>query len=90
MKAIKNKVIVEVQDTKKTESGIILPDNARTLKNTREGVVVAVGDKVEVDVQVGDRVMMTNNYGYDIRDKETGQHFIVIEEEFLLAVIKDE
>lgn len=91
MKAILNRVIVEIPEGEKIIGGIIVPDTFRSTNDkTREGVIQSVGPKVTLDVKVGDRVIMINNYGHDIYTKNPDKHYISIEEEFLLAVIQDE
>jgi co-chaperonin GroES (HSP10) len=90
MKAIKNKLIIKVEDEQTTKSGIILISRDPYKKPTREGIVTSIGEKVTIDVKVGDHVICTNNYGHDIKDTITGDHFIVLEEEFVLAVIENE
>lgn len=92
MKATRNYVIFEVEDTRKTKSGIILPKLDRTRSTTREGVVVSIGPKVEIDLKEGDKILATNNYGHDLHVSKEGieHHYIVLEQEFILAVVKDE
>lgn len=91
MKAILDRLIVEIPEEEVTVGGIIVPKTFRSQNaKIREGIVCSIGPNVTIDVKIGDKVIMTNNYGHDIHEKDPDKHYIAIEEEFILAVIQDE
>jgi len=77
--------------SKKTASGIIIPDTAEKEK-PEQGTVIAVGEGKHLDgkkmtpqVKVGDRVVFSK-YGYD-DIKVGGEELYILKEENILAVI---
>lgn len=78
--------------SKKTKSGIIIPDTIDKEK-PEQGMVVAVGEgrledgkRVKMLVKVGDRIVFSK-YGFD-EIKIDGDELYVIKEENILAIIK--
>lgn len=78
---ISSNVLIKINKSDKTESGIYLPE---TINKERpgEGVVEAVGD-VE-DVKVGDRVLFVKHGHYELK----GEDKIIINIEDVLARIE--
>ncbi len=81
---------LEAQEVKK--GGIIIPDTAK--ERPQEGKIVAVGSgrvtdegkKVDMEVNVGDRILYGKYSGSEVRveDKE----FLIMRESDILAVVK--
>jgi len=78
---------------KKSNFGIILPENGDEDKVKDQGIVVAVGEGKYDDgklnpmtVKVGDKVMFSK-YGFD-EIKIGGEEYFILKEENILAIIK--
>ena len=77
-----------------TKSGIVLPDTAK--EKPQRGTIVAVGagrldddgDRIPVDVEVGNEVLFAKYAGteFEIDDEE----FLVLQEKDILGVIMEE
>ena len=84
---------VLVRRTEEKESirgGIIIPDTAK--EKPQEGEVIAVGSgklekgqRIPVDVKVGDRILFGKYTGSDIRIDE--QDYLILREEEILATL---
>ncbi|MER3403827.1 MAG: co-chaperone GroES [Chloroflexota bacterium] len=78
----------------KTKTGIFLPDTAQDKPS--EGTVVAVGtgrllengERVPMEVKVGDTVLYAKYAGTEI--KLDGEEFVILREADVLAVVKEE
>ncbi len=88
-----NRVIVKrVQEEEKTKSGIIIPDTAK--EKPQEGEVIAVGQgkilengqKIPLDVKVGDRVIFGKYAGNEI--KIDGEEYLIMREEDILGILE--
>jgi len=74
-----------------TKSGIVLPDTAK--EKPQRGTVVAVGagrldddgDRITVDVQVGEEVLFAKYAGTEFKLDE--EEFLILAEKDILAVI---
>lgn len=84
-------ILKEIKEKEKSVSGIYIPETAKDDKNTKLGVVIAVGDgKFEdgkltpVRVSVGERVLYqwgdTLTYG--------GEEFVIVRESEIIALLK--
>ena len=81
--------MVKVDEAKKTEGGILLPESAQ--EKPQKGVIVAVGEGkrldngilVAPDVVVGDHVIFAKYGGTEIKDE--GEDFIVLDAESIYA-----
>ena len=92
LKAIGNRVIVQTAETaEKSPGGIILPDNVKQVQV--EAVVVSVGTgqlmpdgrHTEIEVVVGDRVIVNQKYGAEVKmGKET---YLIFEHDNILAKV---
>ena len=89
-----DRVVVEpVEQEEKTASGIILPETAK--EKPQEGKIIAVGagrrdedgERVPMDVQVGDRVLYAKYAGTEIKlapDKKV----LILKESDILAIVE--
>jgi chaperonin GroES len=76
---------------KKTASGIVLPDSAK--EKPQEGKVIAVGtgrvlesgERVALDVAVGDRIIFSKYAGTEV--KYQGIEYLILRENDILAVV---
>jgi chaperonin GroES len=94
LKPIFDKVVV-LRDSKEDKSpgGIYIPEGAQ--KETTRGLVVAVGpgrftadgERLDMSVAKGDRVLFANYTGHDYKD-EDGTKYLIINEHDILAVIE--
>ncbi|MFH1387646.1 MAG: co-chaperone GroES [bacterium] len=74
----------------KTKSGIVLPDSAK--EKPSEGTVVAVGSgrvldngqKVSLEVKIGDKVIYSKYGGTEV--KIDGEEYIILAERDILAI----
>ena len=88
-----DRVIVKaIEQEEKTKGGIVLPDTAK--EKPQEGEVLAVGsgrlldngERVSLEVNVGDRVVYSKYGGTEI--KLDGEEYIILRESDILAVAK--
>lgn len=85
-------VLSEINETDtKTESGIIIPESANGEKDTKKGVVVAIGPGRMVDgklekpaVSVGDKVL----YSWGDQVVVKGQKYIIVGSDNISAIIE--
>jgi chaperonin GroES len=86
-------VVEHVEQSDKTAGGVFLPDTAK--EKPQEGQVLAVGsgrtldngNKLAMDVKVGDRVIYSKYSGSEI--KLDGKDYLIISEKDVLAVFTD-
>jgi chaperonin GroES len=92
LRPLGDRIIIElVESEEKTASGIVLPDTAK--EKPQEGKVVAVGtgrvldsgEKVALEVAVGDRIIFSKYAGTEV--KYQGTEYLIIRENDILAVI---
>lgn len=84
-------VIKALAGEEKTASGIVLPDTAK--EKPQEGEVVAVGSgklldngqKVDLEVKVGDRVIYSKYAGTEV--KVAGEEYLILSERDILAAL---
>lgn len=92
LKPLGNRVVLHYPKTdEKTQSGIILPDNAK--EKPQEAVVTAVGDGTEADgsktemlVKEGDRVIFSKYSGTEVKLDE--EEYIIVQQKDILAVVE--
>ena len=85
-------LVRRVEAEEKTAGGIIIPDSAK--EKPAEGEVVAVGpgklndagERVAMDVAVGDRVLFSKYGGSEV--KLDGEDFLIMREDDILGVIQ--
>jgi len=86
-------VVEHVEQSEKTAGGVFLPDTAK--EKPQEGQVLAVGsgrtldngNKLAMDVKVGDKVIYSKYSGSEI--KLEGKDYLIISEKDVLAVFTD-
>lgn len=92
LRPLGDRVVIElVAQEEKTASGIVLPDTAK--EKPQEGKIVAVGsgrvldsgERVAVEVAVGDRIIFSKYAGTEV--KYEGNEYLVLRESDILAVI---
>lgn len=92
LKPLGDRIVIElVEAEEKTASGIVLPDSAK--EKPQEGKVVAVGtgrvldsgERVALEVAVGDRIIFSKYSGTEV--KFEGTEYLVLRESDILAVI---
>ena len=84
-------VVKSVEAEQTTASGLVIPDTAK--EKPQEGEVVAVGpgriddngNRVPIDVAVGDRVLYSKYGGTEV--KYAGQEFLILSARDILAVL---
>ena len=93
LRPLGDRIIIELVETEeKTASGIVLPDTAK--EKPQEGKVVAVGtgrvldngERVALDVSVGDRIIFSKYAGTEV--KYEGTEYLIVRENDILAVIQ--
>jgi chaperonin GroES len=85
-------VVKRVEETETVKGGIIIPDSAK--EKPQEGEVVAAGKGkrsddgklIELDVQVGDRILFGKYAGNEI--KIDGEEYLILREEEVLGVLQ--
>lgn len=85
-------VVKAIEQEEMTKGGIVLPDTAK--EKPQEGEVLAVGsgrlldngERVPLEVKVGDRVVYSKYGGTEI--KLDGEEYIILRESDILAVTK--
>jgi chaperonin GroES len=84
LKPLKNNVIIEqVEDKKTTSSGILLPEEVKN--KSLIGIVIAKGNTVSSDIKIGDKIVyeFSDSIINDIKKK-----YIVVREENIIAIIE--
>lgn len=93
IKPLEDKVVVKPAAAEQTTaSGLVIPDTAK--EKPQEGEVVAVGpgrvddngNRIPLDVKVGDRVMYSKYGGTEV--KYAGEEYLIVSVRDLLAVVE--
>jgi chaperonin GroES len=93
IKPLGDRVVIKVLEGEmKTKSGIVLPDTAK--EKPQEGEIVEVGtgkvldngQRVALDVKVGDRIIFSKYAGTEV--KFEGQEYLIVSERDILAVVQ--
>jgi chaperonin GroES len=93
LKPLGDRVVIElVEAEEKTASGIVLPDTAK--EKPQEGKVVAVGtgrvldngERVSLEVSVGDRIIFSKYAGTEV--KYEGTEYLILRESDILAIVE--
>lgn len=93
IRPLNDRILVKrLEGEEKTAGGIIIPDSAK--EKPAEGEVVAVGpgklndagERVAMDVAVGDRVLFSKYGGTEV--KLDGQDFLIMREDDILGVVQ--
>ncbi|MEO7194405.1 MAG: co-chaperone GroES [Pseudonocardiaceae bacterium] len=92
IKPLEDKIVVQASEAETmTASGIVIPDTAK--EKPQEGKVLAVGpgrvndsgNRIPVDVSVGDVVLYTKYGGTEV--KHNGEEYIILTARDVLAVV---
>jgi chaperonin GroES len=92
LKPLGDRVVIElVELEEKTASGIVLPDSAK--EKPQEGKVIAVGsgrvldsgERVALEVSVGDRIIFSKYSGTEV--KYQGTEYLILRDSDILAVV---
>lgn len=93
IRPLNDRILVQrLEGEEKTAGGIIIPDSAK--EKPAEGEIVAVGpgkmndkgERVVVDVKVGDRVLFSKYGGTDV--KYDGEDYLIMREDDILGVVE--
>ena len=92
LRPLGNRVVLQYQKAdEKTQSGIILPDNAK--EKPQEAIVAAVGDGTEPDgsktemlVKEGDLEIFSKYSGTEV--KLNKEEYIIVQQKDILAVVE--
>ena len=93
LRPLNDRILLErVEEETKTKGGIIIPDTAK--EKPAEGEVVAVGpgktadngERVALEVKVGDRVLFSKYGGTDV--KLDGEDFLIMREDDILGIVE--
>ena len=87
-------LVKRIEEKETAKGGIIIPDTAK--EKPQEGVVVAVGqgkkndkgERIPLDVKVGDRILWSKYSGTDIPIKIDDEDYLIVREEEVLGVIE--
>jgi chaperonin GroES len=92
IKPLEDRIVVQSLDAEQTTaSGLVIPDTAK--EKPQEGEVLAVGpgriddngNRVPLDVSVGDRVIYSKYGGTEVKHK--GEEYLILSARDVLAVI---
>ena len=93
LRPLGDRIVIElVESEEKTASGIVLPDSAK--EKPQEGKVIAVGtgrvlesgERVALEVTVGDRIIFSKYAGTEV--KFEGTEYLLLRENDILAVVE--
>ncbi len=93
IKPVGDRVVIKaLEQEDKTKSGIVLPDTAK--EKPQEGEVVAVGtgklldngQKVQLEVSEGDRIIYSKYAGTEIKLDE--EDYLILSERDILAIVE--
>ena len=97
IKPLNNLIILDITEflldeegkrEKKTASGIIIPGSAaKSDSKTMTVEVVAIPDKLETEIKVGDFIVVSKFHGHRYRDPETEREYALIPEDNILAIV---
>ncbi|QKE85712.1 co-chaperone GroES [Arthrobacter sp. NEB 688] len=92
IKPLEDRIVIKSLEAEQTTaSGLVIPDTAK--EKPQEGEVLAVGpgriddkgNRVPLDVQVGDRVIYSKYGGTEI--KHAGEEYLILSARDVLAVV---
>ena len=93
VRPLNDRILVKrLEEEETTKGGIIIPDSAK--EKPAEGEVIAVGkgkrndkgERVKMDIKVGDRVLFSKYGGTDV--KIDGVDHLIMREDDILAVVE--
>ncbi|RSX51027.1 co-chaperone GroES [Bifidobacterium samirii] len=92
LKPLEDKIIVKQAEAEtQTASGLFIPDNAK--EKPQQGEVLAVGpgrrddkgERIPMDVQVGDKVLYSKYGGTEVRYE--GEDYLIVAARDILAIL---
>ena len=92
IKPLEDRIVIKSLEAEQTTaSGLVIPDTAK--EKPQEGEVLAVGpgriddkgNRVPLDVQVGDRVIYSKYGGTEV--KHGGQEYLILSARDILAIV---
>ena len=93
LKPLGNRVVLEVvEEEQTTPSGIVLPESAKQKPNFAEVVAVGAGkftengERLEMEVSVGDKVVFEEYAGTEI--KYEGKEYLVLHDTDIIAIVE--
>jgi chaperonin GroES len=95
LKPLGDRIVVKlIEELERTKGGIVLPDTAK--EKPQEAEVVAVGpgarneegERIQMDVKVGDRVVFAKYSGTEFRQDD--EEYLILRESDILAVVERE
>ena len=94
LRPLADRVVVKPLEREEvTKSGIVLPDTAK--EKPQEGTIEAVGkgryneqtgQRIELDVKVGDRVMYAKYAGSEVKIDD--EEYLILSEKDILAIVE--
>ncbi len=93
IRPLNDRILVKrLEEEEKTAGGIIIPDSAK--EKPAEGEIIAIGpgklndagERVAIDLKVGDRVLFSKYGGTDV--KLDGEDYLIMREDDILGVIE--
>jgi chaperonin GroES len=93
VRPLNDRILVKrLEEEEMTKGGIIIPDSAK--EKPAEGEIIAVGkgkindkgDRIKLDLKVGDRVLFSKYGGTDV--KIDGVDHLIMREDDVLAVVE--
>ncbi len=93
IRPLNDRILVKrLEGEEKTAGGIIIPDSAK--EKPAEGEIIAIGpgkindkgERVAVDVKVGDRILFSKYGGTDV--KYDGEDYLIMREDDILGVVE--
>ena len=93
LRPLGDRIVIElIEAEEKTASGIVLPDSAK--EKPQEGKVVAVGtgrvlengNRVELDVTEGDRIIFSKYAGTEV--KYENEEYLIVKQDDVLAIVE--
>ncbi len=93
IRPLNDRILVKrLEEEEKTSGGIIIPDSAK--EKPAEGEIIAVGpgklndkgERVAMDLKVGDRVLFSKYGGTDV--KIEGEDYLIMREDDVLGVVE--
>jgi co-chaperonin GroES (HSP10) len=83
---------VEPKKETVTKDGIILPSFVKLKEEEKYIIaeVISIGDDVELDVKIGDKVLILKLYGNRYDDTITGKTYAILDHSLVLAKITED
>jgi len=87
-------LVKRIEEKETAKGGIIIPDSAK--EKPQEGEVIAVGqgkrnekgERIPLDLKVGDRILWSKYSGTDLPIKIGGEDYLIVREDEVLGVLE--